>query len=104
MKKGNKKIFKEKKLLYECVNLRLNGWSYTSLASYFNCDRDSIEKQCKKYDIEPASTVFTIERIISQVIPPREESRWLDLGDHRICRGRDYKDYPHSKIVNYDLI
>jgi len=104
MKKGNKKIFNNKELLYELINLRLNGWAYTSLGIHFNCDRKAVEKQCKKYDIDKATeNIFNIGRIVSQYTP-KIEDRFINLGSHRICKGKDYKDYySHSNKVNYYL-
>ena len=93
MRKGDKRIFDNKPLLYEMINLRLNGWAYTSLALYFNCDTGTIENQCKKYDIDKATDdIFSIERIISKTIPPIEDN-FIEIDGYRICKGHDYSYY-----------
>lgn len=108
MKKGNKKIFNEKPLLYRLINMRLNGFAYTSLATYFKCDRDSVEKQCRKYDIDKGlEEVFNIERMVSNILPEIPEERFMVIDGFKICKGKSYKDYvnnyPHSKTNKYEL-
>jgi len=100
MKKGDKKIFKDKQLLYKMINLRLCGWDYVSISILFKCDWKAIKCQCRKYDIDRATDdVYGIERIISNTLPAITEDRFIDMGGNRICRGHDYAYYlSHSKI------
>ncbi len=94
MQKGNTKLFINKAKLYEMVNLRICGWAQTSLAMRYSCDRDTIQQQCRKFDIDNEEhDIFNIERIIASVIPKKEEDRFIDFGVIKICKGRDYIDY-----------
>ncbi len=81
--------------------LRVEGWSFTSLAFLYGCDRTSIETQCKKYGAEPIGRVYTIERIVVYVLRPKIETKWKLVDGERINKGKMYEDYlnqyPHRK-------
>lgn len=87
------------------LNLRRNGYALTTLSIMYNCDISSIRYQCDKYDIEPLDDVYTLERIISQVLPKQEEPQYKTVGGEKINLGKSYKEYlagvtdiyPHRK-------
>lgn len=102
MRQGDKKLFKDKVKLYQLINLRLNGMALSSLALMFSCDRDSVTKQIVKYGVIPSHIyglenldipeIFTIERIITQVIPVNFANYKVVNGE-RINLGKSYKEY-----------
>lgn len=100
MRQGDTKLFKDKQKLYKMVNLRRNGWAFTSLELIFGCSRISIQDQCKKYQIYPLNEVFTIERIISKSFPKADpnERKWAMIGDNKVCLGRTYKEYQEKYL------
>lgn len=102
MKKGNIKLFRDRWLLSDMLSLRTSGWSFTSIAALFACDRKSVEKQCKKYGAKPNNEVYTIERINKSAIKPLLEDKWIERNGERINKGMNYADYlkkqyPHRK-------
>lgn len=102
MKLGNIKLFRDKFLLSEMLALRYNGWSFTSIAFLFSCDRKSIENQCRKYGIKPMEDVYTIERISNSAIKDLSENKWVERNGEKINKGMSYEDYlkkqyPHRK-------
>lgn len=51
----------------------------------------------QKYGIRPDGKVFTIERIIPDVISKVErKTQWAYIDGERICLGKSYKDYLSS--------
>lgn len=93
MKKGDVKLFKDAKLLCDMLALRSMGWSTTSLAMLYACDRKAIEKQCKKYGAKPQETIYTVERITMYIIRPLVNNKWKMMGDVRINKGKSYAEY-----------
>lgn len=95
MRKGDKTLFKDKQMLCNMLNLRVAGWATTSLALLYSCDRSSIEFQCNKFGAKPGGEVFTLERIIRDILTPSErDSQWrITNNGERINLGRSYKDY-----------
>ncbi len=84
------------------LSLRVGGWSFTSIAFLFACDRKSVEKQCKKYDAKPEDKVYTIERITIHTIKPILEDKWIERNGEKVNKGMNYEDYlsrqyPHRK-------
>lgn len=92
MRINDKKVFLDKEKLYQMINLRLNGIAVSSLALFFNVDRSSISYQCDKYLIEPNDEVYTLERIISKVLP-KPDLTFKVINGERINLGRSYKEY-----------
>lgn len=97
MIKGNKKIFLDKEKLYTMVNLRQAGFATTSLSIMFNVNRSSIENQCDKYLIKPLDQTFTIERILSDVLPMPKESVWMVIDGRKVNQGKNYQDYVNDR-------
>lgn len=93
MRKNDRKIFLNKPLLYEMLNLRLSGWALTSLAFYYGCDFTSIKYQCIKYQVEPIEDVYTIERMIRQIIPKSLPLSYKIVNGEKINLGKSYKEY-----------
>ena len=111
MKQGNKKLFLNKIILTQMLNLRLNGLALSSLAWIYNCDRDSISKQCAKYGIEPdhiyhkfaapaPHQVFLLERIVSQILP-KDGGNYKIVNGERINLGKSYKEYLAESKTQY---
>ena len=111
MQLGNKKIFRDKKLLTQMLNLRLNGLALSSLAWLFACDRDSITKQCQKYGIEPhhvysrvmldeEGEVIMVERIVSAVLP-KDNLTYKIVNGERINLGKSYAEYVRAAGGQY---
>ncbi len=46
------KIFENRDRLTKMLELRQNGWTYTSLALIYGVDHSSIYHQCKKFHVE----------------------------------------------------
>src|SRR5260221_11247967 len=93
MRQGDKKTFIQKNKLYAMLNLRLNGLAMSSLALLFGVDRSSIAYQCEKYQIGPQDdSIYTIERIISQIIP-KQNIQYKIVNGEKINLGKSYKDY-----------
>jgi len=97
VRKGDNKIFNDKKRLYGLVELRRAGWSISTLSILFNCDRTSIRLQCDKYGIIPWSREnYPIKNIIIPIIRPladKNEDKWVLIDGERINQGKSYKDY-----------
>ena len=96
MRQGDSKIFEmNKENLYRALNLRRIGWSFSSIATHYGCDRTTVENQCAKYGIVPGDVdvVYSIETIIRDTMPEPPGSQWVVIGGERINRGRSYKDY-----------
>lgn len=95
MREGDIKLFASKPLLYQVVNLRLNGYATKSMAILFHCHRSSIESQLERYGVVYKGVVFTIERITSDVlfriVPP--EPKWREVDGEKISQGKSYKEY-----------
>lgn len=97
MKKGNKKIFvRDKDLLSQMLALRYYGYALTSLANMFGCDRTSISHHCKMFHIRPVEQVYTIERIVSQIIPKEQPTTYKIVNGERINLGKSYAEYLSS--------
>ena|ERR1035437_2577282 len=111
-----KKVFLQNhdKLL-QLLSLRLSGWTFTSLAEFYHCDRSSLRYQCRKYQVFPVKTVyvrnskevFNVERILNTVIaeirpepaeirPEPVVSKWIEIDGERINMGRSYSEYLNS--------
>lgn len=90
---GNKKIFLDRDKLTQMLNLRINGFATTSLSVIFGVNRSSIENQCDKYWVKPLDEVITIERIVSNVLPPPKKSHWIVVDGERINQGKSYREY-----------
>ncbi len=93
MRKGDSKLFRNKQVLCDMLTLRTYNWSFTSLALLFGCDRTSIEDQCKKYGAIPGGEVYTIERIVRDVIKPMTDTIWEVRNGELVNKGRSYADY-----------
>ncbi len=82
--KGYKKLFNDKEKLDLLINLRLEGYSISSLATIFHCDKVAIRHQCDKYGIYPQDmhnpwmNSFSVSSVVASV-----------LG----VKPRSYKDY-----------
>lgn len=110
MRLGDKKIFQDKQKLYSLVNLRINGYAHTSLAVIFSCDISSIRAQCDKYGIIPQGEVYTIERLVKDILPQFAplETKWRVIDGKRYALGKTYEEYfeqqyPHKNIRSFTL-
>lgn len=120
------KLFYDKQKLYTLVNLRRNGYAYTSLALIFKCDVSSVRHQCDKYMVVPEEEIYTIERIATEVITDlsgfttaeritahvlrqlkpyvSQPVRWEEADGTRYAMGKSYQEYlaeagyPHRKL------
>ena len=92
------KIFRDRKTLDRLVNLRINGYAVSTLSIMFKCDKHSIRDQLDKYHIEPWTQIYSIERIVSEVLPEPKESVWVMKGDYKFNRGHNYSDYRQSPL------
>lgn len=117
------KIFYNKPLLYRLVNLRINGYAYSSLAGIFGVDISSVRHQCDKYELMPVEDIYTIERLITHVLNNLSgvnsveriasdilrqtqiaEPIWEEERGHRYSIGKTYAEYlaearyPHKRI------
>lgn len=98
MKRGDTKVFENRQNLYCALNLRRVGWSFSSIAFLYGCDRTTVENQCQKYAIEPQSeSIYSIESIAARAMPPPPSNRWIVIDGERINRGRSYRDYFEGK-------
>jgi hypothetical protein len=105
MRTGDKKLFLDKDRLYKMINLRMNGYAYTTLAGIFHCDISSVRHQCKKYEIQPVEPIYSLERIVSDILEETEpnEIEWEIMYGEKISKGKTYEEYlaaagyPHIK-------
>ena len=122
MRSSYHRIFNDKEKLYQAINLRASGWSFSDLAQMFKCDRDSIRQQCLKYGIQP-SEVFNlgktigsvlnsqdnptkVQRIVSNILKQTQPAaiQWEELDGINYSRGKFYQEYledsryPHRRI------
>ena len=97
MRNPYKKLFIDKEKLYFAIHLRRTGWATSSIALICGCFRSSIDPQMQKYGIRPDGKVFTIERIIPDIISKVErKTQWAYIDGERVCLGKSYKDYLSS--------
>ena len=90
MRKGDKKIlFTNPDKVTLLVNLRLNGWSLPSLATYLNCDKSSLRHWLNKYQIEPLEAVFSPVDIAVITVNNNIEV----INGVRVNMGHSYKQY-----------
>lgn len=83
-------------MLLNLINFRLFGYNEYTLAVMFGCDRKALAYQFKKYNIPVPKQIFTLERIIAQVIS-KPDPNWKTVNGEQINLGKNYKDYqkPH---------
>lgn len=93
MRSGDKRVFNDPIKRYHLINFRLFGYSETTLAVMFNCHWTSIDSVFKKYQIPKPKEIYTLERIIAQVLPQPETPQWKTVAGVKYNLGRDYKDY-----------
>lgn len=93
MRLNDKKIFLDKSKLYEMLNLRRSGYALTTLAIMYDCDISSIRYQCDKFYVQPIDETYTLERIISQVLPKPEPVTYKVVNNERINLGKSYAEY-----------
>jgi soluble lytic murein transglycosylase-like protein len=82
MVKGSKKIFLNKKMLIEMLNLRRIGFSYNILANMFQVDRTSCAFQADRYGIKP-EVVYDMKSIVSRFLPKPEAPKWKWVNGER---------------------
>lgn len=100
MKPGGRKVFDDRQALYVAINLRRIGWSSASIALIFGCDRTSVEHQMRKFGIIPETeVVYSIEKLLAQMVPEPPRSRWFLVNGERVNAGRSYKDYFANRKV-----
>lgn len=93
MRKNDKKIFLDKRKLTSLLNLRLNGFSLTSLAYLYSCDVMTILYRCRQHQVEPQDQVYDIQRIIKLVLPSPQPLTYKMVNGERINLGKSYKEY-----------
>lgn len=122
MKKSYTFISKNPKILLEMLMLRRAGVDTYFLAEQYNCDRDSIRYQCRKYQIFPTKTVFIrndksaeifnperiARQVLVQIVPPKT-SNWVIIDGERVNTGKSYSDYlaslsPYKKSTVQSII
>ena len=102
---NGKRVFANKMILYEMLNLRRIGISSYSLALFYGCDRKAIEKQCLKYGVDSeAPHVFNIERMAVEILKnypeEKKESReFIVKNGERVCLGKNYADYKKPRSI-----
>lgn len=101
MRKNDKKLFLNKRKLWDMLNYRLNGYGISTLSLMYHCDAKAIRYQCEKYKIEPKGNVYVVERIVSKVAP-KAAGNWKIVNNEWINQGKSYKDYmEEAKSRNY---
>jgi len=93
MRKGDKKTFLNKPLLYEAINLRRVGYTLSILAHIFKVDKSSLRYWFKKYQIKPYEDVYGLERIAKQIIPPVPRETYKIVNNEKINLGKSYQEY-----------
>ena len=71
------------------LNLRLIGWSYNSLASFFGISRQAARYQCHKYGIEYEGYGMRIPNFSSA----QKIDKWRYIDGEKINTGKSYADY-----------
>ncbi len=88
---GKKHIYPEVKLTRRNIdlllNLRINGWSYNALASFFGIKRQGARYQCEKYGI------YCEDRGLSIPFLFEMDSVWNYEDGEKVNKGRNYADY-----------
>lgn len=104
MRKPRTPISKDPDILLEILSLRLAGWTFTAIATLYNCDRTSLRYHFRKYQIFPvkkvfvknSNEVFDPQRIASTVIVelfPTNTSTWTVIDGEKINTGKTYAEY-----------
>lgn len=96
MRKGDKTIFSDKDKLLQLIALRRAGYATTTLAIIFGADRSSIDYHCQRFNLKPDRQVYTIERIISDVVlqlKPQENPTYKIVNGEKINLGKSYAEY-----------
>ncbi len=106
MIKGTHKVLHNKAKLYQMLNLRLMGFSLTSLAAIYGVDWTSIRHHTRYYQIPRPINTINLFAIVSQAIPKQEPLTYKIVNGERINLGKSYKDYlqaqyPHNKVKTY---
>lgn len=93
MRKNDKKIFLNKRILVEMLEKRASGWSISALSMHYHCDKSSIRYQIHKYSVNPLDKeIYAIDRIIMQTFP-KIVGNWKEVNGERINLGKSYKEY-----------
>ena len=107
MRKGDNKLFLDLDKLSTMLNLRRCGTAYDTLALYYQCDRTSIEEQCKKYGVYPEIEVLGVRAVVKLFLDDIDKDNlWEVDNGMKYNKGRTYEDYllkqyPHRKIPSY---
>ncbi len=98
---GNHKTFvRDKSKLYNLLNLRIVGFSTTTLANLFNVSRRAVYFHLKRYFIEEPTEVYDIQRIIKPLLPQPPEDKWYEVDGERFNKGKSYDEYVrYSHII-----
>lgn len=81
------------------LNLRLIGWSYNSLASFFGISRQAARYQCHKYGIEYEGygmripNLSTAKMRIPNLSTAKKIDKWRYIDGEKINTGKSYADY-----------
>ena len=90
---GKKGKFSEFKLSRGAINLILNlrliGWSYNSLASFFGVSRQAARYQCHKYGIEYEGYGMRIPNLSTA----QKIDKWRHIDGEKINVGKSYAEY-----------
>lgn len=86
-RKGNYVTKLDRKNIDFLLNLRLIGWSYTSLSSFFGIDKKGIKYQCERYGIFHDGRGIQIPNL------KEKETRWSYSDGEKINKGKSYSEY-----------
>lgn len=96
MRKNDKKVFLDTEKLLRMIALRRAGYATTTLAIIFGVDRSSIEYHCQRFSLKPEVQVYSLERIISDVLTtlnPQTEPTFKIVNGEKINLGKSYAEY-----------
>jgi len=100
MRLHDKKLFTDKEMLLQMLNLRVEGYSVSALSTLYNCDKKAIRYQCKKYNVHSDDEIYSVERITFQTIP-RVSGYWKEVNGELVNTGKSYKEYLQDQGAKY---
>jgi len=102
MKTGQKTIFNNPATLLQMIALRRAGYATTTLAIMFGVDRSSIEYHCQRFSLKPDRQIYSLERIIADVLialNPPADPRFKIVNGERINLGKTYAEYMAESLA-----
>lgn len=96
------RIFKNKDVLYQMLQLRRAGLTLEALAEIFDCDFSTIYHHCTQYNIHPDRTLWITPNLIGKMsskhilyieIPNIKNVWYIDSIGERINKGKSYEEY-----------